>query len=316
MAILTELHTEDFHIILQNYDLGEYKSHRHIPCALGNTIYELETTKGKFITKVFESADQEFFEYQMKLMNAAWRHKLPVPMYYKLKNGASSFKFDGKITTIQQFVQGRHPRKISRKLLVDIAQNQAKLNKAFMEIPLENKYNWSGDYHFRHIEFNVLEYGKFNIRNEEDEILESLKTINREQLRKSNVHGDFHSVNLLVENDELKAIIDWDDAHEDYLIHDTFCMIAHTFVKEKKIYSNQIRTYLSEFQKYIKFNDEELRAMYYFILQRYLAAISYHVRFIDEHPEMAKYIKKIIKMDIDKYKNFKNFSIKDFLKLT
>ena len=68
MAILTKLQNKDFENILENYKIGKHKSHKHLPWALGNTVYLLKTTRGKFILKIFENAKEDFINFQLKIM--------------------------------------------------------------------------------------------------------------------------------------------------------------------------------------------------------------------------------------------------------
>ena len=54
MAILTKLERGDFKEILRNYDLGRYRSHRHIPQALDNTVYLIVADRGKYLLKIIQ----------------------------------------------------------------------------------------------------------------------------------------------------------------------------------------------------------------------------------------------------------------------
>lgn len=302
--ILTKLTEKDFENILGNYNIGRYKSHKHVLWALSNTIYFVKTDVGRFVLKIFENSDPEFINYQLKLISIAEKNHIPVPKTILTKSKKKLLLFDGKRVIIQKFVEGRHPKKLSNKLIIDIARNQALLNKKLLEVKLENKYNWGGDYHFGLMAFKVRRFGNFDIRKEEEKILTELQKVDKTKLRRSSVHGDFHSVNLLAKKDKLKAILDWDDAHEDYLIHDLVCFIAHSFIKPKIIYRKQIQLYMKEYQKVLKLNEEEKKAIDYFIKQRYLSAISWAVKQIKNHRDIKDKIEKNIRGDIKKYNTF------------
>ena len=83
---LTDLKKTDFKEILSNYNIGKYKSSKHIEWALGNTVYILNTTKSKFILKVFEGSDPEFIKFQTKIIGFCSRKGLPVPKIIKTKS--------------------------------------------------------------------------------------------------------------------------------------------------------------------------------------------------------------------------------------
>ena len=313
MSILTKLDAKDFEKILSYYSIGKYKSHKHVSWALGNTIYFIKTDAGKFVLKVFENSDPNFIAYQLKLYDIVIKNKLPVPRTILTKTKQRLLFFNKKRIIIQEFIDGHHPKKLSAKLIIDIARNQSKMNKAFLKLKLKNKYNWGGDYHFRLMSFNVKKFDDFDIRKEEKDTLKELRKINKTKLRRSSVHGDFHSVNLLVKKNKLKAILDWDDAHEDYLIHDLVCFMAHSFIKIKNIYRKQIKLYLKEYQKTLKLNPEEKKAVYFFIKQRYLAAISWQIKQIKKHKDIRNIIERNIRKDIKKYKNFSKSAVETFL---
>jgi len=316
MTILTNLTRNDFEDILSNYSIGNYISHKHIERALGNTIYLVKTSNNKFIMKIFENSDPRFIDYQINLTDIAENNKLPVPKNIITKTGKKLLLYKDKRIIVQEFIIGRHPKKLSNILIIDIANKQARLNKALFKAKLKNIYNWGGDYHFSLMAFNVKKFEDFNIRKEEQKILSKLKHIDKSQLRKSAVHGDFHSVNLLVKNDRLNAILDWDDAHEDYFIHDLSCFIAHSFIKPNLAYQNQIRLYLREYQKVLPLNIEEKKAIYYFIKQRYLGGICWQIKQTKNHKNMKKIIFKHIRNEIKRYKLFDKISLEKFLKLS
>lgn len=315
MAILTKLSKEDFKNILKNYNIGVYKNHKHIPFAIGNTVHTLKTTKGKWILKIFEHADPNFIKYQIKLMNRAIKGKLPVSTNIKTKSGNELLIYNKNRIIIQKFVVGKNPKKISKDLIKRMAKMQAKLIKELMKIRLQGKYTWGKDYQFRYMEFNVKKYRNFNIRGEEKKILMELGKINRRKLRRSNIHADFHTVNLLVAKNKIKAILDWDDAHEDYIIYDLVASLTFDFVTERKIYKDKMMLYLKEFQKIIKLNNEEKKAMYYFFKYRYLQAIAWHIVQKQKHKDRKSDIDRRIRHMITLYKNFNNLSLEEFLEI-
>lgn len=313
--ILTKLGKNDFQEVLANYNIGSYRSHKHIPWSLSNTTYILRTSKGKFVLKIFENRNPKFIAYRTKLAEFAEKNNLPVPKTVETKAGKDLLPWGGKRLAIEEFVEGKHPKNLDIKLIKNIAGNLALLDKNLMKIKLEGKYTWGKGYHFRHNAFQVSKYDNFSIRKEEMKILEGLKNVKKKMLRKSHVHGDFHTVNLLVKNNRLKAILDWDDAHEDYFIFDPMGFMAHSFIFPHKIDYNKIMIFLKEYQKILKFNKEEKRALYYFIKQRYLGAICWHIKQLKNHPDMAKIIKSRTRGLIDTYKHFNKVSLQEFIKL-
>ena len=65
---LTNLTKKDFDKILENYDIGKYKSSKHIWWAFTNSIYRLNTTKGTFFIKIFEKTSLKSIKNQLKII--------------------------------------------------------------------------------------------------------------------------------------------------------------------------------------------------------------------------------------------------------
>ena len=96
MAVLTKFEKEDFAKILENFSIGKYKSHKHISWALGNTVYILRTTRGKFILKIYENSDPKFIDFQIKIMQLMEKEKLPSPKIMETTKGKSLLIFNNQ----------------------------------------------------------------------------------------------------------------------------------------------------------------------------------------------------------------------------
>jgi homoserine kinase type II len=316
MAILTKLEKDDFARILENFSIGKYKLHKHISWALGNTVYILKTTRGNFILKIYENSDPKFIDFQIKIMKLMEKERLPSPKIIGTKNGKSLLIFNNHRIVIQEFVEGREPKRFADGLIKDIATKQGKMNNVLRRIKLQEKYTWGINYQFKPLNFDVSKYKDFDIIKENRKIRNDLKQIKRQNLRRSVIHGDFHGVNLLVGKNKLKAIIDWDDAHEDFIVQEVSNFICGTFVNEKgEVNYEKIKLYLRTFEKYLKLNADEKEAIYFFIKHRLQGIISWHIIQLRKHKDMEKSILKSIRENIEKYRNFSKIKVEDFLKL-
>lgn len=311
MAILTKLIKKDFESILKNYDIGKCKNHKHLSHALGNTIYVLKTIKGTFILKIFENAGLDFIKFQIKLIKTIEKNKLPVPKIIRTRIGEDLFIYKKNRIIMQEFIDGKPPKKINLKLLKNIAKIHSEMDNYLSKIKLTGKYTWGKDYQFKPLEFDVKKFENFNIIEEDKKIIQELKTIDKTKLRKSVIHGDYHGVNLLVKNQNVVAILDWDDAHEDFLVQDLVAFISHAFKESLDL--KGLGIYIKEYQKKMPLRLEEKKVIYPFVKKRYLAAISWHVIQLKKHKDIGEKITKHIKWMIKQYKEFEKISPKDFL---
>jgi homoserine kinase type II len=314
MVILTKLHNKDFEEILGNYKIGEYKSHKHLPWALGNTVYLLKTTKGKFILKIFENADRGFIEFQLKIMQLMEKEKLPSPQVMMAKGNLPLLILKKRKIMIQRFVEGKPAKRFTKKLIGDIAKKHGKLNKALIKMGLKGKYTWKKDYQFKPLMFDVKKYEGFEILEENKKLREELRQVKKQKLRRSVVHGDFNRGNLLVKNQKLNAIIDLDDAHEDFVVQEISNFITMSFIDWKgRVDYGKIKLYLKGFERYFKLNPSEREAIYFFIKHRFQGIIGWHVSQLKKHTDMGKRLRKAVKKWIRKYEKFCEISAEEFL---
>lgn len=142
MVILTNFKKEDFDIILSKYSIGKYKSSKHVNWALSNTVYFLNTTKGKYVLKIYEGADRKFIDYQISTQNFLSKKNIPVANIQKQKNGSKLLIYKKKKILIQDFIQGDSPKQLSTRLLKDLGRKFGIMNKELSKFKLTGKYTW------------------------------------------------------------------------------------------------------------------------------------------------------------------------------
>jgi len=318
---LTHLKKKDFEDILSNYNIGKYKKFKHVNFALGNTVYILETTKGKYVMKIFERAKLDYIKYQIKIMNFLNLKKVSVPELVKTKNKKFLLIRNNKRILIQKFIDGQSPKKLSEKLIIDIANIMGLMNKHLLKLKLQGKHIWEKDHEFKHLNFKGVKTKGFDFKEEENKLLKELRKLNRKKLRRGVVHGDCHSCNLLVHNDRVSAIIDWDDVHEDYLVYEISAFMTHSFFMTPLYYGSgrfnrkQIKLFLKKYQKHVKLNQEERKAIYYFIKQRFLQIIEWQSRQMKTHKDLTKKLKQEQFRRIRQYQFLNKISLEKFLGL-
>lgn len=314
MAAITKLGKEDLIGMLQNYGIGNYQSHKHIPRALMNTVYELKTTKGRFILKIFEKANAKFINYQLRVIDFLAQNRIPVPETCKLNNGRKILNHNGKNMIVQKFIEGEHKEKIGIKLLKDISKNFGLMDKALLRLKIKDESSWKKDYQFKASKKNFRIKG-FNYRYEEMRLMSYLRKLDRGKLQRIITHGDFHGVNLLVEGNKLKGIIDFDDSHEEYIAYEIAVFIIDPFIGEKKFNKKLAKIFFKEYQKHINLNQEERKAIYYFTKHRLLGIILWILGNMKSHKDKKRHLTKMLKEIVSKYKSFNKIEIGEFMEL-
>lgn len=315
MVILTKLNKTDFENILSEYDIGKYTYHKHIWYALDNTAYSLKTTKGKFLLKIIEKDKLGAIKYRIKVMEFVQERNIPIPNIIKTKKSKSLFIYRNKRILIQEFIKGKELNKYNDKLIKNIAKNLGLLGNSLLKFKLYGKFTWH-DPEFKGLVWKVKKIGNFDIEKHETLLLKEIKKIKKGRLRKSVIHADTGGSNFLIENNKLVAIIDWDDVHEDFLVYEIAVFISNTFVSSKEIDKNGVKLFLKEYQKYIKLNEEEKKALYYFIKLRRLNAVSWLAMQQKTHKDKSKKIGKYIHKLLEGCLNFDKVPLEEFLSWT
>ena len=314
MAIITKLRKKDFSDILKNYKIGQYINHIHINWALTNTVYELRTTKGKFILKIFEKAKPDFIKFQVKLMRFLKKNSIPVPKLIKTNKGNNLLIYKNKNILVQEFIGGSIKEVYNKELLKDIAGKFGIMCKRLQNLKIPGKSQWKKDYQYIRQKGELVISG-FNFKKESKKIFNNLKSVDRKKLRRGIVHGDFHGVNLIVSNNKLMGITDFDDSHKDYLAYEVAVFLIDAFITKKGFKKNPAKLFFSNFQTFIKFNNEEKKAMYFFVKHRLLVIIAWTQNKMQVHKDhKTRLSRSLIKM-ILKYQSFDKLTLKEFAEL-
>ncbi len=305
MTKIVKLSKKDFGKILNEYKIGKYVNHKYLPWALGNDVYRLNTTKGKFILKLHKENDLKNFNYILNIEKLVRRRKVPIPELMETKSGREFILYNKKAVTVQKFIEGKEGNSKSIKEIKLIAKTMAITDKALLKIPLKKKNTGR-------IMKSVRRIPGFDMAKYDGLLNKNFKIINERKLRKSVIHADLGG-NYIVKNNKVVAIIDWEDAHEDRLVMEPAVFIASNFVSEKGVKKNKVKIFMKEYQRYMKLNKEEKKALYYLIQSRQLGVIAY----IAMHSKKRKKNKKLrnfLNICIKKYHVFSKVTPKEFLK--
>ncbi|MCD6464518.1 phosphotransferase [Candidatus Woesearchaeota archaeon] len=309
MAVLTPLSKEDFQAILNEYNLGEYESHKHFSHALSNTVYKVKTSKKTVILKLFEHGKRDVINLEIKIMALLEREGLS-PKLFKTKKGEylSHYK---KLLIIQEYFEGRHVQRFNNQearrfgvFIGELHKNLKRLDKEMQAHDLGFQFKKNG---------SVYDSLNINLDQEFKWLNKALKSVKEENLKIGIIHGDLSSSNILKNKKGLFMLCDWDDARKDFLVYDIAVLIGNFMVKPSIVYRNQIREFLKSYQKLIKLNNDEKRATYYFVLHSLLSGLEYASKQKRIHKD--ENINKWMLKQEKKYITIKNLGLEKFLSL-
>lgn len=312
MVILTKLNKTDFENILYGYKIGTYISNKHCPWAYENTVYFITTSKGKFVLKIFETAQSKFINFQVRLMKTIEKANLPSPKIILTNKKQPLCTHKNKKLLIQEFAPGKKPKVYNKELTKDAGKIFGLLMKTLIKAKDKEAPSW-GEHQFR-LNIKEKKWRSFNIQEERKQLHEEMKSLNKGGIRRSIIHGDLHSSNFLASKNKVSAIIDWDDAHIDFVPQEIAVTLAHMFIG-KTIQKKKIKLFMKEYEKNFKLNTEEKRAIYHFIKKRFISVIDWHIKQARTHSDQRKAINNFLsKQAIPNYLHFKKLPQKEFTK--
>ena len=307
------LSKKDFEEILSSYNLGRYLKSKYI-FTPGNTIYKIYTTKGEYILKIYKDTNIKIVRYQIKLIDFLTKHKVTTPRIIQTKNGEEILSWNTEKLAIQEFAEGKGVNSANKEIAKDMGHKWGILAKALNEFKDKLKTK-NKDHQFKLVKWKKPVLFNQNWEKESEKLLKEIKKIDKTKLKRGLTHGDLCEGNFLVSKNKVSAIIDWDNLQEDYLIQDIAVTIAHILITKKKVEKELIKIFLKEYQKSIKLNSEEKKALYYFIRCRKLGANSWCYDQTLKHPDKKDELMRWINWGVNQYNTFNKISLKDWLEI-
>jgi len=299
----------NFRKVLSHYEVGSYETHEHVPHAVINTIYIVKTSKGKNVIKVFASANARFIKFQTRIIDYLDRQGVPIQRFLRTKKNDLILKCGKKNCVLYEYVDGGINFRYSHKLIEHVAEEVGVLHRNLLKMKFKGGDKWGTNHQFKGKRDYLEMVEGFPVKEEYHNLVKELKdNVNKNALRRSIIHSDLSLSNMLFRNNKLVAFIDWDDSHWDYLIYDIAILIAY-FIE----HGIDIKHFFKSYQKQIKINEEEKKALYYFIKTRWLSGLNHMGKQRMIHKERAKLIGNAMGWLIKRYREYEKTTLMEFL---
>jgi Ser/Thr protein kinase RdoA (MazF antagonist) len=224
MTVKTEFTMDDFVSTLSMYDLGTFKHSEAIQQGTVQSNYIIHTSQGKFVFRYYETREMLSVLFESELIAHLTAHHFPCPRQLKNKLGAHIGTYHDKPYAIYEFIEGKHIEDPSVYHLQQVIQKAAELQiltRDFHSVYTEDRWNYTPDLcrllaHQEAARINTkFAWNKYSWLVHELSNLDLPPT-----LPKGICHCDFHFSNILFQEDEFVALLDFDDANYTYLQFD------------------------------------------------------------------------------------------------
>jgi len=286
--------------ILQNYNLALH-SYKEASSGIENTTALVVTNKGKFAVRIYQKNKKKISTIQLELefMNYLAKYDLPVPKVINNAKGQLITQHKDTKATWQcicmELMPGAHIAKYTPQLIKELAATQAKIHKLGIVFAKNRKVNPTtirlADKEF----LPKINLSKIKNREIKEFLLRDKSFIVKldDKLPRGFNHNDFDHGNILVKNNKLSAVLDFDDlSYAPMAMCLGYTLWAVLFETQS---FGQVRQYVKEYSKVRKLNQLELKSLRNIILFRHYVIGAQNILFNGEKTKDTKTFLKLEK---------------------
>ncbi len=268
MAVKTPFSLTDFEKILARYAVGTFLRAEPIPQGTVQTNYLLHTSHGRFVFRYYENRTFESALFESHLLVYLKKYAYPCPGPLKDRHGKTVGLFRQKPFMICEFIDGQPIAQPGENHKQQLIQKAAELNRLTRKYrPRYKKYRWNYDVDLCR-RLAQAEAGKLHNQEAMDKYAwldDQLSTLQLPRsMPKGICHCDFHFSNVLFQENQFAALLDFDDANFTYLVFDLVGLIeawAWTYPADT-LDLNQARAVVQEYMKHRRLSPIEKRHLF------------------------------------------------------
>jgi len=269
MTVKTSLSDSDFIKILYDYDLGQYCGSEPIVKGSVQTNYIVRTSGGKYIFRYYENRSKESASFETNLIRYLKRKNYPCPEPIANLHGRCIGTHEGKPFCFFEFFEAKdveNPSEEQSKQLIRKAAELQDITKKYRPSNKNYRWNYSPELCKQLAEEKAEKLNTLTAKKKLTWIQAELaKLILPKPLPKGICHCDFHYSNVLFDNDQFKALIDFDDANYTYLVFDLVGLVesnAWPHKKDEVLDFDQARKTVDEYSRYRPLTRVEKRHLF------------------------------------------------------
>lgn len=216
MSVYTQLSAAEISNLLEEFELGQYQSHKGISAGVENTNYFVETDQYSLVLTLFEKHSIEDLPFYLQLGEFLYQRNCKVPQPFRCKNGNFLKIVKHKPAVFIERLRGKHVQP-KQKYAREIAVAMAEIHTAMPDFQLSHSHS-----HNRQWINNTAIQVADQFHEEDKALLKSAVDIIRhipDDLPEGIIHADLFHDNALFEDNKITGIIDWYFAG-----HDSFAL--------------------------------------------------------------------------------------------
>ena len=243
MAQYTKLSEDEIQEIAGRYELIIF-SYEPIEQGAGNSNYLLNTNHGKYILTVFE-IEPIRAAHMIKILLLLEKHEYPAPRLIKMANGEVLTKYHEKSVLVKPYITGYVAAELDDEKAKQVGLALAKLHEIPAPDFLPDKHSYLENAYPTFMEQEIDRNYRTWVGQRIRYIIEKLPS----QLPVGLVHGDIFYDNVLFEDENFKAILDFEDVSRIYKIYDLGMAVVGICTEGTNIVIKKVRAFLDGYQE-------------------------------------------------------------------
>jgi homoserine kinase type II len=216
VASYTKLDLDDIKRIVSKYDLGEVSTFENLKGGQANTSFKLTTTTGFFILSICDEKSFSEVGRLAGLLRHLEEKDFPTTRVINASDGRLVTEHQSKPVFIKRYLEGSVPKEMKLKMLYRLGREIARLHRIEAPKDLPNRFAY-GLKSFDEVIFSPAATEYRTWLKEKRAYLEQAIS---PDLPRGLIHGDIFYDNTLFKDDELVAIIDFEEACRYYKVFD------------------------------------------------------------------------------------------------
>lgn len=274
MADYTRLTPKILENLLAEYDLGTFESMTPLDGGQANSSIKIKTQKGVFTLSVCDGKNKEEVLCLTRVLAYLETQDFPTTRLVTTRTGKAITLHDNKPVYIKQFLPGKVCPELSCDMLFQVGQTMAELHALSPPPGLPGQFPY-GLKKFENLFDAKIFHPYIDWLKEKKEFLE---TAIDTTMARGFVHGDIFWDNLLFSNHTLVAVLDFEEACNEYKLFDIGMGLVGCCARNSLFSMDLVKHFLSGYQKVCPFMDAEKKQLKIFMEYAAVAASFWRFR--------------------------------------
>lgn len=216
MADYTRLTSKEIKHLITPYELGNLESLSPMKGGQANSSFRLAAGKGQFILSICDEKDQQEIDSLTQVLDYLEIKNIPTHRLVKTRDQRSYVLFNDKPVYIKKFIGGKVNQHLSFGMIKQVGGLMADLHAIPALDIMPDQYP-NGSQCFDDVINTPMRHPYLNwLKKKQKYINEAMDT----SMGRGFIHGDIFWDNLLVDDDKVVAIIDFEDSCHYYKLFD------------------------------------------------------------------------------------------------